>query len=208
MSVHRIENVLGVNFRDYVFLGWGLSIRQRNTSEANPGHLWCLHLLVEVPNLLHFIQRHINWLVLRSTVEKYCLLRRTKCCIGLFSAIYFAPKKYGWGLKSTFCSRITFTRFVMALQKFSTVWPFDMAVQFVKSGGKRPSKPALETLRTDMRAPWMKNVEIENWPKSAGLEQSKFPSADVSAWGPRSCLPSCRRLLPFWFWPRHCLCLI
>ena len=87
---------------------------------------------------------------------------------GFFSAISFAPKKYGRKSKGTFPSRITFTRFVKALRKFIPVCPFDMAVKSSKIWGKMPFDPALEPLGKDMRALWMKNYEVEKQSISVG----------------------------------------
>ena len=87
---------------------------------------------------------------------------------GFFSAISFAPKKYGRSSKGTFRSRITFTRIVKALRKFSPVHPFDLAVKSFKILGEMPSNPALELLGKNMRALWTKNSEIEKQSISVG----------------------------------------
>ena len=93
---------------------------------------------------------------------------RTKFSIGFFSAISFAPKKYGRSSKGTFPSRITFTSFVKALRKFSRVCPFNLAVKSFKIWGEMPSNPALDQLGKDMRALWTKNSEVEKQPISVG----------------------------------------
>ena len=93
--------------------------------------------------------------------ESIAYRNRTKSSIGPFSAISFAPKKYGRSSKGTSQSRITFTRFVKALRKFSPVCPFNLAVIFFKSWGKMPSNPALEPLGKDMSALWTKHSKVE-----------------------------------------------
>ena len=128
---------------------------------------------------------------------------------GFFSAISFAPKKYGRSSEGTFPSRITFTKFVKCLRKFSPVCPFDLAVKFIKTWGEMPSNPALEPLGKGMRALFDKNSKNERQLISvgSGTEQVSrcrwFNSRAAYLSTVKSAILSCRRLVSFWFRPKN-----
>ena len=103
-----------------------------------------------------------------QSTESFAYSDRTNTSSGFFSAISFAPKKYGRSSKGTFPSRITFTRFDKALRKFSPVCPFDLAVKFFKTWCEMPSNPALEPLGKYLRASWTKNSVVEKKSISVG----------------------------------------
>ena len=56
-------------------MGWGLSIKQGKTCEAN-SDFSCLHLLVDFRILLDVIRRHGIRQISRTTDGKYCLQRQ------------------------------------------------------------------------------------------------------------------------------------
>ena len=92
-----------------------------------------------------------------------------------FSAISFAPKKYGRISKSIFPSTIIFTRFVKALRKFCSVCLFYLAVKSFKVWGEMPSNPAQELLGKDMRAFWTRNSEVKKQSISVVRNRASFP---------------------------------
>ena len=99
--------------------------------------------------------------------------------LSIFSAISFASKKYGRSSKGTFLSRIT--RFGKTLRNLGlsqfarSTWQSNLSKLQLKC------HPALYPLGKDMRALWTKKSEVENNRHLRGAEQSKFPSAVVSA---------------------------
>ena len=116
-----------------------------------------------------------------QSAESIAYSDRTKSSIGLFLAQLVSHQKNGQSSKGTFPSRDTFRKLVKALRKFSPVCPFDSAVKSFKIWGEMPSNSALQPLRKDMRAFWKKTPRLKNNRYLWGPEQSKFPSADVSA---------------------------
>ena len=187
-------------------LGWGFSIKQRKTCEANSAPLFVPTPTCRLPYLAWRDSK--TWYPANFADNRLKVLLTTigrSPPSGFFSAISFAPKKYGRSSKGTFPLRITFTGFVKALRNFSQVFPFDLAVKSFKIWGELPSNPALEPLGKDIKPCGRKTPRLKNNRYLWGPEQSNVPFADVSAWGRRSCrswnLQSCRRLLLFWFRP-------
>ena len=146
-------------FKILFSLSWVLSIREPKTCEANQRPFWCLHLLAGFRILPDVIRRHGIWRILRITGGKYCLQRLDEVLHRAILAQLVSHQRFT--AESTFPSRITFTRFVRALRKFSPVCPLDLAVKMFNIRGTMPSNPALEPLEKDMRALWTKNSEVE-----------------------------------------------
>ena len=180
-------------FKILFLFGWGRSIKQRKTCEVNSPHFF-------VPSHRPRRPPYLAWRYPKTWYPAHFADNRQKVlptAIGRsppsgFLAQLVSHQRSTAEVRKvlgTFPSRISLTRFVKALRKFSSVSPFDLAVKSFKIWGEMPSNSALEPLGKVMRALWTKNSEAEKQSYLWGPEQSKFPFADVSAWGQRSCRP-------------------
>ena len=145
----------------------GLSIRQRNTFEANSAPFLVPTLTCRLPYLAWRDSQ--TWYSAHFSVNRrkpLSIQRRPPS--DFHSANKFAPKKCGRCSKRTYPSRITFTRFVEALRKLYSICRFDLGVKSFKRWGKMSSKMALGPSGKDMRSLWTKNSEFEKQSISVG----------------------------------------